>query len=159
MEDNKEVKRGRPTSYTKELGDIICSQIADGTSLKRICEAENTPDKKTVYMWMRTNEDFRNNYAQATLDRTEAQLEELNELGAESIQTALSTGDKRAGAVVQAYKLKADNMKWVMARMKPKKYGDKIDMTTDGKAITVELVNYSKSKPDVDNTGTPSQTV
>ena len=41
-----------------------------------------------------------------------------------------------------------NNLKWVMARMKPKKYGDKIDMTTDGKAISVELISYAKPKPE-----------
>jgi|ERR1035437_1310270 hypothetical protein len=140
----KEIKQGRPTIYTKELVDSICEYIADGNSLKSICEREGMPDKSQVFNWLRIYPDFRNNYTQATLDRTEAHLELLNEMGEEAILTAQSTGDKRANAVVSAYKLKADNMKWVMARMKPKKYGDKIDMTTDGKAITVELVSYKK---------------
>ena len=141
-QENK--KMGRPTDYIKELGDKICNLLANGKSLKSICEGEDMPDKSSVYKWLREDKDFSNNYTQATLDRTEAQLEELNELGAESILVAQQTGDKRAGAVVQAYKLKADNMKWVMARMKPKKYGDKIDMTSDGKAITVEIISYAK---------------
>ena len=47
---------------------------------------------------------------------------------------------------MQAVKLKADNLKWSMSKMKPKKYGDKVDVTSDGKAIkgnTLILQDFS----------------
>ena len=50
-------------------------------------------------------------------------------------------------------------MKWVMSKMKPKKYGDKLDMTTDGKAITVELISYSKTLAQSEETRTPAVVV
>ncbi len=36
-------------------------------------------------------------------------------------------------------KLRIDTRKWLMAKMKPKKYGDKIDMTSNGESLTVQL--------------------
>lgn len=149
MNDQENNKVGRPTEYTKEKGDAICSLIASGKSLKSVVEGDELlPSLQTVFSWLRSDKQFLDNYTQATEQRTDAQLEQLNEMGEEAIAVSQTTGDKRAGAVVQAYKLKADNMKWVMARMKPKKYGDKLDMTSDGKAITVELVSYARPKAD-----------
>ena len=136
---------GRPTEYTQEKGLKICEKITQGFSLKSIVENdESLPSLVSIYSWLSNNEDFLNNYARATEQRTEAQLEDLNILGDISIQEAKDADPKSSNAIVSAYKLKADNMKWVMARMKPKKYGDKIDMTSDGKAITVELISYKK---------------
>ena len=144
-------KKGRPTKYNKKLADKICSLMAEGKSLKSICEQEGMPNASNVFKWLTIYQDFRENYTQAQNDRTEAQLEQLNEIGDTAIELARTTGEKRANAVVQAVKLKADNMKWVMSKMKPKKYGDKLDMTTDGKALTVELISYAKTKPGEDN--------
>ncbi len=34
---------GRPTDYTPELGDLICSRIAEGSSLRKICTDDEMP--------------------------------------------------------------------------------------------------------------------
>ena len=89
----------------------------------------------TIFRWLRVNEEFRKNYEQAIDQRTEAQHEMLLDNGDEAIEEAKTSDPKASNAVVSAYKLKADNMKWVMSRMKPKKYGDKVDITSDGKVL------------------------
>ena len=83
----------------------------------------------------------------ATADRTETQLELLNELGDTAIELSQSTDPKQSNAVVQAVKLKADNLKWVMSKMKPKKYGDKLELAGDqDNPITVNLISYARPK-------------
>lgn len=141
-------KNGRPTKYTQELSEKICSLMSEGKSLKSICEnGEDMPDMSNVFRWLSKYPMFRQNYTQAQNDRTEAQLEELNELANEAIETSKTTGDKRANAVVSAYKLKADNMKWVMSKMKPKKYGDKLALGGDTDApLTITVIDYHKKK-------------
>ena len=143
-----ELKRGRPEEYTEELANRICEKITQGMSLKSTVEQdEDLPSLQTIYSWLSKHNNFLDNYTQATQNRTEAQLEELNRLGDIAIQEASNTGDKRANAVVQAYKLKADNMKWVMSKMKPKKYGDKLELAGDqDNPITVNLISYAKPK-------------
>lgn len=146
QKNKKHKTAGRPTLYTKELADRICSLIIEGKSLSSIVKTEKgMPNADTVFNWLSLNKEFSENYARATEQRTEAQLEDLNNIGEQAIKASKQYIDsKGSNAVVQAYKVKADNLKWVMARMKPKKYGDKIDMTSDGKAITVELISYKK---------------
>ncbi|TIP12333.1 MAG: terminase small subunit protein, partial [Mesorhizobium sp.] len=35
----------RPTSFTQEIADRICEQLADGKSLRSICLADDMPDR------------------------------------------------------------------------------------------------------------------
>jgi hypothetical protein len=58
---------GRPSLFTTELGDEICNRIADGESLRAICEDAEMPHKATVFRWLSTEQhkDFRNQYIRA----------------------------------------------------------------------------------------------
>ena len=106
-----------------------------------------SPILETVWRWLRENKYFNEHYVRATADRTETQLELLNELGDTAIELSQSTDPKQSNAVVQAVKLKADNLKWVMSKMKPKKYGDKLELAGDqDNPITVNLISYAKPK-------------
>lgn len=129
----------RPTDYTKELGDRICNEISDGTSLRTVCLADDVPSKTTIFNWLRTNSEFLDQYARACDERVEAQHEDLLELGDEAVRLSQAVSEKVSNAVVSAVKLKADNLKWSMSKMKPKKYGDKVDHTTNGKDLPIPI--------------------
>ncbi len=137
----------RPSDYTQDLADKICTIISQGSSMRTACKADDMPDITTVFRWIRTNNEFRLQYERAREERTEAQQEDLLELGDDAVQLAQKVDFKASNAVVSAVKLKADNMKWVMSKMKPRRYGDKIDMTTNGKDLPVPIYG-SQSKPD-----------
>ena len=58
---------GRPSLFTTELGDAICNRIADGKSLRAICDEADMPDKATVFRWLFTEQhkDFGKQYSRA----------------------------------------------------------------------------------------------
>lgn len=144
-------KQGRSSIYSQELADKICELIGDGNSMRSICRMDEMPEMQTIWRWLRENKDFSERYTRATEERTEAQNEDLLDLGDEAVRLAQNVDPKAAGAVVQGVKLKADNLKWVMSKMKPKKYGDKVDVTSDGKAIegnTIILKSFDGTSPD-----------
>lgn len=134
------MKVGRPSEYTQEIADKICEQLALGWSLRTVCDAEDMPSVVTVFAWMRENDEFLKQYARATEERTEYQQEMLLEMGDEAIDHAETADPKASGAVVSAYKLKADNLKWSMSKMKPKKYGDKLDLTSGGEKLPTPII-------------------
>lgn len=98
------------------------------------------PVLSTIFKWFREKEGFSEQYDKATAERTETQQEIILELGDKAIEHAEEVDPKAAGAVVNAYKLKADNLKWSMSKMKPKKYGDKVDVTSGGEAIKANTI-------------------
>jgi len=128
-------KRGRPSDYTKEIGDAICEHIGNGESLRKFCEMEGNPTKPTVLRWLRQNEDFQTHYARARQNAMEVMAEEIVDISDETNQIIKSGAEKKSSAYAQAQRLRVDTRKWVMSKLLPKKYGDKIDVTSDGKAI------------------------
>lgn len=133
-------KKGRPTKYSDKLAADFCERIASGKSLRRVCEADDMPVPSTIFMWMREHEDFSKQYAQACEERSDAQHEDLLELGDQAITTAMAHQGPVSGAIVQAYKLKADNIKWSMSKMKPKKYGEKQEVDLRVKELPKPLL-------------------
>lgn len=143
----KKIKQvGRPTDYSLDLEDYICDQISSGRSLRSICKDEKMPAMQTFWRWLRENKEFSEHYARACDERTETQQEDLLDYGDEAIHVAQVVDPKSSNAVVSAYKLKADNLKWSMSKMKPKKYGDKVDVTSDGKAIKGNSIIFTDFK-------------
>jgi len=133
---------GRPTKYSKALADKICSELAEGKSLRTVCQQEGMPDKSTVFCWLRDIQEFQDQYALAKESSAEAMNEILLDLGDEAIELSQTVNEKASSAVVQAVKLKADNLKWVMSKMKPKKYGEKLDLTSKDKEIATPSILY-----------------
>lgn len=136
----------RPSDYTLEIATTICQRLALGNSLRKVCESDDMPAMSTVFLWLAEHSQFSEQYTHATEERADAHNEELLELGDEAISLAQTVSDKASSAVVQAVKLKADNLKWSMSKMKPKKYGEKLDMTTNGKDLPVPIYNGNATK-------------
>jgi len=128
---------GRPSDYTPELAAAICSRIADGESLRTICSADGMPDKSTVFRWLASNEDFRDQYARAREAQADFYAEEIIEISddgtndwmerrSESEKGAgVNTGWVLNGEHVQRSRLRVDARKWYASKVAPKKYGDK----------------------------------
>lgn len=133
---------GRPTDYTTELGDKICDQLTRGLSLVKICEPKDMPATVTIYRWLREHDEFSNNYTRARENQADKYADEI-------VEIADKANDKDSAA---AQKVKIDARKWVSSKLKPKKYGDKLDLdaTIDGK-LTIQTINFA----DADNTDTP----
>ncbi len=144
-------KLGRPTKYTQQLADEICKQISQGKSLRKVYEQEGMPDGVTVFSWFRKYPDFLKQYERAADERTETQQEIIIDIGDEAISHAERADPKSSNAIVSAYKLKADSLKWSMSKMKPKKYGDKVDVTSDGKAIKGNSIIFGDFKNESDS--------
>ncbi len=133
-------KGGRPSIYTQELADKICEQLSIGKSLRTVCLSEDMPNISTIFEWFRTKKGFSDQYARAKEESADALFEETIDIADESLAESKSGDAKRAGAKVQAMKLRVDTRKWMMSKMKPKKYGDKIDMTTNGKDLPAPIL-------------------
>jgi hypothetical protein len=139
----------RPSDYTPELATRICSQLAEGKSLRTVCEAEDMPSKTTVFNWLATNKAFLDQYARAKEESADAMAEELLDIADESVAEAYKADPKASGAVVQAMKLRVDARKWLMSKMKPKKYGDKLTHAGDeNNPVVIKGVNINVRKGD-----------
>lgn len=138
-------RRGRPTKFSKALGDRICDAISDGKSLRTVCLDEKMPDKATVFRWLRlpSMKDFRDQYARACEARADAFAEDIIDIADDATNDYMEVMDKDGdvigykvnGEAILRSKLRSDNRKWLMARMQPKKYGERVDITSGDKPL------------------------
>lgn len=127
---------GRPSDFTQELADRICSELADGRSLRAICDGDDFPSVGTVLRWVGENKSFQEQYARAREIQAETHADAIVSIsdGPESGDDSIKTARDR---------LRVDSRKWVASKLLPKKYGDKVTQEhtgVDGAPIQVERI-------------------
>lgn len=124
--------------YTDALGDVICERIATSSvGLKRICEELDVP-YSTVTGWIyNTNHPMSEKYARAKQLQVEYLADEIIEIADDSSNDTVITefGAKENKEWVNRSRLKVDTRKWLMGKLAPRKYGDKIDVTSGGDKV------------------------
>jgi len=146
---------GRPSTYSEELAARICEEIAMGDSMRTVCKADDMPAMSSVFKWLREHKEFSEQYARACEERTEAMAEDILDIADDGTNdwTTKKGKDGREyevvdNDVIQRSRLRVDTRKWLMAKMKPKKYGDKLDLTSDGKALPTPIMGGSSVHSD-----------
>lgn len=138
------LKRGRPTKYNLVLDAEICGRIARGESLNRICRDDHMPDIVTVYNWFIPHPDFFKRYTKAREDQADTLSDEIQEIvDEEPERVSTEFGSYVDSGYVANKRLRVDARKWIAAKLKPKKYGDKIQQEIggiDGEPIKTSLV-------------------
>ncbi|MDP0495063.1 MAG: terminase small subunit protein [Verrucomicrobiota bacterium JB024] len=139
-------KPGRPSKYSAGVGDAICERLAQGESLRSVCQEGEYPNAATVYRWLREHEEFRHNYARAKQDGADAMAEDILDIADDGTNDWMEKYGKEGeslgwminGEAVQRSKLRIEARKWLMAKLLPKKYGDKLEL--DGNALTPSVI-------------------
>jgi hypothetical protein len=129
-------KVGRPTAWTEDLQDRICAELACGKSVRTICKRDDMPGMETIFRWLRENPEFREQYARAKTEAADALVEEMLDIADDGRNDWMEVHDKDGACVgykvngehVQRSRLRLDTRKWIAAKLKPKKYGDQLDL-------------------------------
>lgn len=152
-------KMGRPTKYTPAVAARICSQLAQGKSMRTVCKDSKLPSMQTVFTWLRDKPDFLEQYEKAKDESADVLVEEILEIADDSTNDYISglvmeldpdmricdldenqvllliANAKKEG--VQRSRLRVDARKWIASKLKPRKYGDKLELGTDPDAPPV----------------------
>lgn len=121
---------GRPCEFTQATADEICERIADGESLRRICADDHMPGKGAVLRWLAAFDSFRTQYALAREEQAETHGDDMTDIADEP--PPLDQYGKVDAGAVQHQRLRIETRKWIAAKLKPKKYGDKIGVEHSG---------------------------
>jgi hypothetical protein len=123
---------GRPSDYSLELAAAICERLANGESLKAICQLDDMPSKASVYLWLMKHQEFSDMYARAREDQADTLADEIVHiadtplLGVKTKTTGDGDVETTEGDMIEHRRLQVDARKWVAAKLKPRKYGDKV---------------------------------
>lgn len=133
-------KMGRPSSFSQEAADEICTRIAKGQSLRSICSDEQSgwlPNVATVYRWLGDPDraDFRDQYARARDAQADHFVDEIIEIADAPNATTNANGEVEVRDP-QRDRLRVDARKWVAARLAPKKYGERLELAGEIENVT-----------------------
>lgn len=143
----------RPTKYSQGVGDAVCSDIADGKSLRSALKSLDRPATRYFYQWLREYEEFRKQYASACEERAEAVLEDAFDIADNGTNDWMfANGHAMTNKeAIERSKLRVEFRKWYATKIKPRKYGDKLDMTTNGKDLPTPILGGLSKKDTTDD--------
>jgi len=101
--------------------DAICAHVESGESLRSWSIANGLPNR-SVNDWIEADADRTAQYARAREERADTVFDTLDDVSAAAVNAD-------SAVQVAGLRLKSDNIKWKLARMNAKKYGDKLDIT------------------------------
>jgi len=129
----------RPTVYSEEIAATICDRIAQGEALNAICREPDMPTKLTMYRWLDQSAELQNRYVRATELRVDHWSEDILAIA----------DDENIGA--DSRRLRVDTRKWLMSKVQPKKYGDRLQHTgADGEGPIQIKVSDDWARPVVE---------
>lgn len=131
-------EKGRPSKYSAALTERICDHIRCGDSLRKAAEKEGV-DQRTVMRWVHGNADFCQQYARACEERLAALEDKLLDLVEKGHEVAPRA--EIGGTMLQAVKLEIDTLKWMLAKLMPKKYGDRAALALEGGDTPVKMAH------------------
>ena len=117
-------------TYSAELADEVCALVAEGKSLRQITEQPGMPSsRRAVQHWMTRFPEFREKYECAMMLCAEFWAHEIIEISDDSAGDYVITEDGRRvvdNEHINRSRLKVDSRKWLLSKLLPKRYGDRI---------------------------------
>lgn len=128
--------RGKQTTFDREIAAEICRRLSEGETLRQICRDDRLPSESTVRSWVLDDrEGFSAQYARARDMCMECWADEIMDI-ADNGTNDWVTREMKGGRVaivlndeaVQRSRLRADSRKWLLSKLKPERYGDKLTL-------------------------------
>lgn len=126
------------TYYSPEIAEEICSRIAEGEPLRKICRDPHMPSWRAVYDWIEKDKDFASRIARARDLGFDAIAEEALEISDTPVvgEETEDDGEKvkvKRSDMLGHRKLQVETRLKLLAKWSPAKYGEKraVDLTVN----------------------------
>ena len=114
---------GRPSTYDPVMAEKILALLANGQLLKQICARRGFPKPSCVAMWVVRNvDDFQEKYFAARAAGGILMSEDI-------IEIVDHVADCDSMARVQAARTRADKRQWLLSRLLPSRFSDRLMIT------------------------------
>lgn len=118
--------------FSQETADAICARLAEGESLRSAAKAVGV-GASTVIDWTQAHPEFGEQYARARQIGYQLLADELIEIADDSSGDVVETedGPRPNSEFTARSRLRLDTRKWMLSKMLPKVYGDKLALAGD----------------------------
>lgn len=134
--------------YQKRIVEIVCGVVSESTlGIRRICDGLREKDKtfpaaRTIRTWIDENPEFAALYARAKQVQLHNLADQIIEISDDDSQDEIFTDEGKRllnAEFVQRSKLRVDSRKWLLSKLMPKVYGDRIEHAGEMTIKTKEL--------------------
>lgn len=135
--------------FDQARADRICEMLSQGKSLRKAAQAEGI-DHVTVLNWVRDIDGFAHQYARAREAGWALLADELVEIADDGSNDSYVDADGKVRVdtdVVARSRLRLDTRKWLLSKMLPKVYGDKVHQVVsapDGGPVQHEVTKIER---------------
>ena len=121
-------------AFDQVAADSVCAMLEDGKSLRAACkELDIAPS--TVLHWSKENKDFLEQYTRAREVGYKLLADEIIDIADEKeVQIRYDGEDTTldlSPTAIARNRLRVDTRKWMLSKMLPKIYGDKLELSGD----------------------------
>lgn len=121
-------------AFSQIAADAVCAMLEDGKSLRAACvELDLSP--RTILDWTKANEAFSTQYTRAREVGYKLLADEIIDIADEKeVQVRYDGEDTTldlSPTAIARNRLRVDTRKWMLSKMLPKIYGDKLELSGD----------------------------
>jgi hypothetical protein len=127
----------------------ICRLIAEGNSLRQVARELQIESAGSITDWVREDAEFAVHYARAMELRCERMAEEILEIADDSSNDWMAREGRTVPdhENVQRSRLRVDSRRWLLSKMMPKRYGDRVEITGDANAPLIQRIELVAVRP------------
>jgi hypothetical protein len=145
----KPTRKGVGSPYSPEVIDEFLARLVEGGSIGSVCRDPEMPSTQAVAYWLQHNPVFREKYEAARVVQADILFDNLLDIADDSAEdwTTNEDGEKRLnGEAVARSRLRIDARKWILSKLIPKKYGDKIEVNHTHKVSLSDAIAEAKAR-------------
>ncbi len=106
----------------------VLTQMREGKSLRQASQMAGVA-RQTFLDWVDKDQELAGHYAHARAAMIDKIADDIMTIADEDL---IPTGEGKVdSAMVQKQRLRVDTRKWLLSKLAPKKYGDKLELTGD----------------------------
>jgi hypothetical protein len=130
--------KATPKAEKQQKITEVLAGMRNGLSLRQSSENANVK-AQTFLSWVDQDKDLSEQYARARSDMIDKIADDIIKIADEEM---IPTGEGKVdNAMVQKQRLRVDTRKWLLSKLAPKKYGDKLELTGDDKSpLTIQRI-------------------
>jgi hypothetical protein len=114
----------------KKITEVL-TQMREGKSLRQASKMAGVA-RQTFLDWVDKDQELSGQYARARSDMIDKIADDIMTIADEDL---IPTGEGKVdSAMVQKQRLRVDTRKWLLSKLAPKKYGDKLELSGDEQA-------------------------
>jgi hypothetical protein len=145
----------RKSEFEQSIADAICERLADGESLRSICKDETMPATSTVFKWLVQQPTFAEQYTRAREAQADTLFDEILDIADDGANDWMekpgrgeeSRGWQENGEALRRSVLRVDARKWMAGKLRPKKYGEKLQHTgADGESPVQVIIDSADAR-------------